>query len=258
VTWPFDRQEWFDLEDELQNTTAAIISGTEVRYTENGLNDPVIYAATLLFRTLSSVRSVFVLASKGLLVESNIIARSCVENVLWLRGLRERGLDFVQEILKETVNADAALAKLMVDMPEVSLDEESKKLADAQMQARTKGRIQTGEITKTSASNIDYAVFRMISHNFAHPSLRSLDRYIERDPGTGAYTLLVDPEVAPKDLLWAMFIAAGTALSAVGLFLETFPPEQQKTFVERGYGKDLQHFADRFKRLGSMEGLAGD
>lgn len=257
MTWPFDRQDWFDLENEMQNTITSIIASTDVKYTENGLNDLVIYAATLLFRTLSAVRSVFELASKGFLVESNIIARSCVENVLWLRGLKARGMDFVQEILSDSLRADASLAELILAMPGISLDQDAKQLADAQIQAKAKVIIKLRDISDTSEAGTDYSVFRMLSNSHAHPSIRSLDRHLERSPETGAYTLCMDPEVSPHDLLWTMFLAAGTALTAVGQFLETFPADQQKEFEERKYGEMLKNLADRFRHLGLNEGLSG-
>ena len=258
MPWPSDHQQWFACEADLQSMATRIISEVDIRYTKsNGLNDPIIYAAALLFRTLQSSRACFLLSFQGFVVESNTIARSCVENALWLRGLQQRGLSFVQDILSDGMRAEASIAEMITRMPGVILDEEAQRLAEAQIRSKSKVKIAPGNITSSEAAQRDYAVFRLISNNHAHPSTRSLDRHVVRDPQSGVYTLAMEPDASPRDLLWPMFVAAGASLTSVGLFLETFPVEKQETFNERGYGKSLQELTDRFRTLGLQAGLAG-
>ncbi len=258
MKWPDDYQPWFDLGVEVREEAARIVSTVEVKYSQpNGLNDPTVYAATLLFRTLHSYRATLSLARGGDLVEASIIARSCVENVLWQRGLHQRGMDFVQDIFDEDAKAEAALAKLILGMPDVVLDESMRKIAIEQAKTKTKSRIEVGKITSSDPAAKEYTVFRMLSNNYAHPSMRSLDCHVVRGPETGVYELQMEPEAAPDRLLWALFIAASAALTSVSLFLETFEAQEQVRFAELGHGEALQLLANKLRTLGREAGLDG-
>ena len=258
MAWPDDYQAWFDLGNEIRDAAVRIVETVEIKYSRpNGLNDPPIYAAALLFRTLRSCRAAFTLTHGGDLVEASLIARSCVENVLWLRGLQQRGLEFVQDILGDGQRAEGSLAELILKMPSVAFDAEVQQLAVDQIKAKTKVRIEVGAITSSEAASMDYAVFRMISNSYAHPSMRSLDCHVNRSPTTGAYELAMEPDATPNDLLWTLFVAGGAALTATGLFLETFHAEEQDRFTGLGHGKALYDLSKRLKALGREEGLSG-
>jgi len=258
MMWPDDYQPWFDLGAEIREAATRIVSTVQVRYSQlHGLNNPTIYAATLLFRTLHSYRATLSLARDGELVEASIIARSCVENVLWQRGLHQRGMDFVQDILGDGAKTEGALAKLILGMPDVVLDENMRKLAQEQAEAKIKTRIEVGKITSSYPAAKEYAVFRMLSNNYAHPSMRSLDCHVVRSPKTGVYELQMEPEAAPDRLLWTLFVASGAALTSVGLFLETFEAQDRDRFLDLGHGETLQLLTEKLHGLGRAAGLDG-
>ena len=258
MKWPDDYQPWFDLGPEIREAATRIVSTVEVKYSQPyGLNNPTVYAATLLFRTLQSYRATLSLAHDGALVEASIIARSCVENVLWQRGLHQRGMDFVQDIFSDDAKAEGALAKLILGMPNVVLDESMRKLAKERAEAKIKSRIEVGNITSSDHAAKEYAIFRMLSINFAHPSMRSLDRHIVHDLKTGVYGLEMEPEAAPDRLLWTLFVAAGATLASISLFLETFEAQDRKRFLDLGHGETLQVLTEKLQGLGRAAGLDG-
>jgi hypothetical protein len=255
--WPEDFGDWFELAQEIRDEVIRIVQTTDIRYTKaHGLNDPVIYAATLLFRTLQSFKVTSSLAKEGDVVEANTIARSCIENVLWLRGLHAKGMDFVEEILNDGMSAEAQLAKVVLAVPGAPLDEEYAEVAKQQIRNNPQSRISTGKITDSQPASIDYAVFRMISNSYAHPSLQSLDRHVVETNGN--FGLTVEPLSRPQDALWAMFVAGGSVLTAAGLFLETFPVAEHVRFNSLGHGKTLQVLSSRLSQLGRDVGLAGE
>ena len=258
MSWADNYEPWFDLGNDIRNTARHIVGTVDLKYSPmHGLNDPPIHAAALLFRTLRSCRASFSLARSGDLVEASILARSCVENALWLRGLQQRGLDFVKDILEDGMRAEASVAELMLKMPSIELDEQTQEIALAQIKEKTTTYIRTDKISNSEEARSDYALFRLLSNGYAHPSIRSLNFHVVSNPQTGRYELDMEPTATPRELLGTLLVSANATLISIGLFLETFPTEERARFNSLGHNLALSALTQRLDALGREEELSG-
>ena len=72
-----------------------------VELNHNWARDPKIVGLTILCRSISNFRASVRLVQQDQALEARALVRLMYENLLWLAALRERGLDFVEDMRKD-------------------------------------------------------------------------------------------------------------------------------------------------------------
>jgi hypothetical protein len=85
-----------------------------IELNENWARDPKIVGLTILCRSISNFRASVQLVQQVQALEAAALVRLMYENLLWLAHLRERGLDFVKDMLEDEAFNRKALGELTV------------------------------------------------------------------------------------------------------------------------------------------------
>src|ERR1700730_11908464 len=83
-----------------------------VELNHNWARDPKIVGLTILCRSISNFRASVRLVQQEQPLEARALVRLMYENLLWLGALRERGLEFVQDMLEDEAFNRKALGEL--------------------------------------------------------------------------------------------------------------------------------------------------
>src|SRR5690349_4709188 len=90
-----------DYSERLMSVAIDVAATAKVELNENLVRDPKIVALTILCRSISNFRAALILAQKRHVMEARALIRGLYENLLWIGALHQRGLDFVQDMLKD-------------------------------------------------------------------------------------------------------------------------------------------------------------
>jgi hypothetical protein len=202
----------FALVDRLSRVAQEVMLGAEVPKGDNRALLILLFFA----RSLSSFQGAVLLAERGMTVEAQTLARSCLESAFFLAAAAADA-DFADRL----VSSDAAHKKEVVrwltspeaavtELPPEQLDRLRgflDNLKNAAPRATPLSIKQAADVAHLS--DIYETVYRDLSDRAAHPSLNSLLRHIEVDDHGNAVTLRFGPET--KDLPETI-IAMTTAL----------------------------------------------
>jgi hypothetical protein len=98
--------------EKLMSAAIDVVGATKVELAQDLARDPKIVALTILCRSISNFRAAMLLVQQRHIVEAKALGRCLYENLLWMGALRERGLDFVQDMLKDEAFNGQSLGEL--------------------------------------------------------------------------------------------------------------------------------------------------
>jgi hypothetical protein len=98
--------------EKLMSAAIDVVGAAKVELTQDLAHDPKIVALTILCRSISNFRAAMLLVQQRHIVEAKALGRCLYENLLWMGALRERGLDFVQDMLKDEAFNGQSLGEL--------------------------------------------------------------------------------------------------------------------------------------------------
>lgn len=252
--WADSAKDWFEVTEVIRTTAIRVVETASHDFKPMlGLKDPLVFAVTLLSRTVESNRSTCLLAKHDFLVEAAMVTRSCIENVIWMRTLASEGVEFVNKMLDDGDRADASIAELIKRLGSSSSGDISDAI-EATISRKTKVRIELGKLPSNKDAEMEYALFRMISNNYAHVSRSSLIRHIDLG-GTSGPELTMRPALQRSDLLWMMFLAAACVINATHLLIMTFPESERGRFVLSGDERALKLVTDQLCLLRDQNGM---
>jgi hypothetical protein len=177
-------------------------------------------ALSLLVRSLSHARAVHLLLGQGLIVEARTLVRCCYENLFWIRSLAKRGEEFLREV---ELDDAASRMKLARDWSAwIRVREEADPRAERHqafyeaMRAQHQGakQIRHSQAAEDGGVSKAYLAYRQLSSDSAHPSARSLSRYLEWPPGAPAPFPRGDALATEQEVLDTLHLL-GTALLSV-------------------------------------------
>jgi hypothetical protein len=211
----------------LLDVSIAVVAGVRIEPNQQGARDPRVIALTLLCRSISNFRAAVRLLQQEQKVEARVLVRLLYENLLWLGSLRERGANFVQEMIAEEQHNQKALAQLTLELTgKHGLDVTS---ADA-LQLReivkrldkvSKGKkLRVAKIASEGVVESAYIEYQRFSLDSSHCSVTALGRHLSREklsPKMDQLTVSVVPNSSPKEVLDTIFHACNALIGvAVG------------------------------------------
>jgi len=95
------RQSAIAFSERLLGVAIDTVASSKVEITELGARDPKIVALALLCRTISNFKGAMVMVREDLIIEAQTLTRCCYENLIWIAALRDRGSQFVNDMLND-------------------------------------------------------------------------------------------------------------------------------------------------------------
>jgi hypothetical protein len=98
--------------EKLLSAAIEVVGAAKVVLNSDWARNPKIVCLSILCRSISNFRAAILLIQQGHVMEARALGRCLYENLLWIGALRERGLDFVQDMLKDEAFNRQSLAEL--------------------------------------------------------------------------------------------------------------------------------------------------
>jgi hypothetical protein len=161
--------------------------------------DPLNIGVRLLIRTMSNFQGSIILIERGMVVEAQTLIRNCYENGFWIGAFftdPRAALDAFK--LDETKSQDSRAAAILriVEQHGDPLLQAKMRQQFANRRAKSKeNALGLEELAKLARLLPNYAFYREVSANSAHPSLNSLERYLDRNvDGDWQGSFILGPE----------------------------------------------------------------
>lgn len=207
----------------LMDVGIEVVAQAHVEIGAKWARDPKIVALTLLCRTLGNMKGAVSLVSQRLLVEAQVLARCCTENLICIGALRQTGDAFVDELLRADAASRKKQAGLAIEIyaegegqtdTVVRLSEVMKAIEATHPKAKL---LNTKELSKENPVGSSYVMFSVLSERAVHVSARSLGRHLGRDLEGDKVHLRVDiaPEPTDEDLVTLLLELLGNVLGVI-------------------------------------------
>jgi hypothetical protein len=211
--------DWTSFAADLRKGSYTILAAARLQRGPRGNREIDVLAVTLLARTAQNLKGVVVLIEAGLVVEARILARSCLENALWLGGLIVDGDAFADRMLEDEMKSRQRRGSLLLDTAtgDEALDNEQKlrEWLDQSKAKFPKPRMLSAVDAAAGGPIKDaYLFYVQLSADAAHPSLHALNRHIEPDSGATVGDLVAAPDASEAELRETMGLACFGALLA--------------------------------------------
>jgi hypothetical protein len=196
------------LAERLMGVALDVVGAAQVTLDKNWARNPKVVALTLLSRSLTNFRASMLLLSDAHVhtAEARALARSIYENLIWIGALRERGDEFVQEMLDDDAANKQALAELTLrisrglggdvnDAESLRLRELIKASAERFPGNR---KLQVSKVARSTVIEIAYVDYSRLSLEAVHCSITALGRHLHSERIEERYELTVDVHPAPS------------------------------------------------------------
>jgi hypothetical protein len=185
---------------DLMNVGIEISGQSNVEVGDKWARDPKVIALALLCRTLGHLKGATSLLEQRLLVEASVIVRCCVENLICVGALRQKGDDFVVELLHAVSAGSRKLANLALEALSGGEPSETvirlEEIVRSQKKTASQAKpLNTKALSKGNPVGSSYILFSVLSEQAAHVSARSLGRHLEQQQERG--NRFIHLEIAP-------------------------------------------------------------
>jgi len=189
--------DWFALAQNLNALGMRTIPSLTIAPSDNRS----FLAALLFMRCLSSFQAALLLAERGLTQDARTLTRSCFECVFWLGALRNDP-GFADSLVRDDYSRRAKIARPLLKLPDGSgLDAEHIEKLERFLNDLKNSGIEPAEVRIAYAAKlaglgeIYDTYYRGLSNDAAHPSVTSLNRYVEADINNTVVGLRWGPDV---------------------------------------------------------------
>jgi Family of unknown function (DUF5677) len=196
---------WDVLAQELMEAADHLFEVTDLGDESDPLHAVRISALSVMCRSTNQFAALRLLMVNGFIVEARTVTRCCYENLFWLGGLKEKGLEFLKQMEAAHTQSSRALSKDLLKWwrSKEGFQDTSKKLEAFidSMKNKPSGKINAEQEAKGAGLDAAYVMYRALSNDAAHPSAKSLSRHVREDVDAGV-TVCGDPqwEDAEEDL----------------------------------------------------------
>ena len=183
-----------------------------VELNENWAQDPKVVGLTILCRSISNFRAALLLVQdEHQKLEARVLVRLLYENLLWLAALKERGLDFVQDMREDEAFNRKALTELTLELNSTQGGDVSGPAAlklrnvikDQSRKFPKPKKLSAGKTAAEGRVEMAYFEYARLSLDAVHCSVTALGYHLssERAQEKTELVLSVVPQTAPADAL---------------------------------------------------------
>jgi Family of unknown function (DUF5677) len=174
--------------EQLMNAAIEVVGAAKLELTTDLTRDPKIIGLTILCRSISNFRAAMLLVQQGHVMEARALCRCLYENLLWIGALRERGLDFVKDMLSDEAFNRQSLGELTLKLSKkhgadlnsadsLTLRSIVKNIGKAFPE---KKKLNTSRTASQGAVELTYVEYAGLSLDGVHCSVTALGRHIDR------------------------------------------------------------------------------
>jgi hypothetical protein len=223
---------WFNLVDRLSRIAHRLMLDARITGGDNESMLMVLFYA----RAMSSFQGAVVLVERGMTVEANTLARSCLESAFYL-GAVANDPAFIDRLISSNTGHKKKVATWLTStgaaVTELT-DEQKKRVGDFLEDLKTSGTATASIVMEQAAQkaklgDIYELVYRDLSNRAAHPTLDALLRHIEQDANGEVVGLRFGPDATDiRETILAMTTAMFCAMSP---FMDKFPSTACETEI---------------------------
>lgn len=184
--------------------------------------DPKVVALLLALRCASACQGAIFMAERGMSVEARLLIRSVLEGALCLGALHDQPTTFMDMLWKDAEASRKAQGKFILENDLVAPDSDQKaKLEEAISKIEKVQNLSIKDVAALSPLRRLYFMYRVLSNDSAHPSAKSLSRYIMTLPDGSGWTGFTVGASLPEEtddcllLLVQAMTAAGVATTQI-------------------------------------------
>jgi hypothetical protein len=161
-----------------------------VELNENWAQDPKVVGLTILCRSISNFRAALLLVQdEHQKLEARVLVRLLYENLLWLAALKERGLDFVQDMREDEAFNRKALTELTLELNSAQGGDVSGPAAlklrnlikDQSREFPKPKKLNAGKTAAEGAAEMAYCEYIILSLDAVHCSVTALGYHLSRE-----------------------------------------------------------------------------
>lgn len=208
--------------EKLLGTAIDIVGAAKVEVTKNSARDPRLIALALLCRTITNFKGAMIAAHEDLIVESRTLTRCCFENLIWIGALRERGADFVKEMVDDEAANKRVLGEMTLKLSSragASVNDEPAQILRGHIKNLSKNfpdpkKLHVNKTTEQGVVEIAYIDYARLSLDSVHPSISALRRHLRWIQEVNRHTLMLDvvPPARPGEFFDTIKIACDALL----------------------------------------------
>jgi DNA-binding XRE family transcriptional regulator len=252
-TWGPDETKALDFAERLLHTAVGIAGAAQVDLTAQWARDPKVVSLAILGRSLSNFDAAMSLIEQGRVLEARVLARCLIENLLCLGNLRERGAEFVQDLVEDERHNRKVLGERALRIGSKygadPSDADGLKLrgfmnALAKQSPKAK-KLNVGKIAAESVIEPMIVDYGRLSLDAVHCSVTALGRHLEGEEADGkrvGLTMTVTPNLPPGELLSTILNLCRTLMGVA------IAANEMMGFTKAG--QRLNGLADEFERNG--------
>jgi hypothetical protein len=194
--------------EKLMSAAIDVVGAAKVELNRDWAHNPKIVCMTILCRSISNFRAAMLLVQQRHVMEARALGRCLYENLLWVGALRERGLDFVQDMLKHEAFNRQSLGELTlrlskkhganVSSPDsLTLRNIIKDIGERFPEGK---KLNASKTAAEGAVETAYVEYARLSLDGVHCSVTALGRHLSRGQIAENHTeLLVSVEARTSD-----------------------------------------------------------
>jgi hypothetical protein len=210
-----ENKEWFGLVEDISGLGEQHLSILTTRHDDKRS----IIACLLFLRGLSLIQGAILLSERGLTIEARILVRALFETAFYL-GAVKNDPEFLDALIKNDASQRHKLAREVLKLSErVELDQGAQERLSGFIQRISESDMASLAIyeaaKKAELVDVYNIYYRSLSNDAAHPSITSLNHYVDSTATGRMDALRWGPDVSNiADTLHQLFVG--------GFFLLTF------------------------------------
>ena len=201
-------EAWRALAERIIVKGKLIFDTSNVFESDKGAKDPKVFALAILARTIGNVESALILLDNERLVEARTLVRCGYENFFCSTALVKTGDEFIKSMELDDAANRKRHAKGLLEWADTQdqkpgFAEKLEKFAEDMAKTYPKTPALNHKKNAEDGTIKDaYIFYQVLSNDSAHPSARSLSRYItwDGDGDDAQFTLTAFPTVEPGEV----------------------------------------------------------
>jgi hypothetical protein len=233
-----ENQAWYDYCIRLNQFGEKILTEATVQTTFGSVASKQLIAFLLTVRTLSNLQGALLMVERGMIIEGRTLARSILENSFYIAAIHEKGDEFADRMIEAQHLFSKKFGNHLFGLKLLDKNKADEIAAYLNVNKdNPKGYLSVNEVVKIGNQNEMYTFYSTLSNDAAHPSMRSLNRYMAEGGKSKNQHLDAMPVLDMEETL--AIISVGV-LSVYEFAIKIFANNKSA---------DFEKLADDFKKL---------
>ncbi len=210
---------WMAYAEKLRQTAIDLCAcaPASIETAENTSSHPKVLGVLLLCRTLGHLKSVLLLLRERQVIDSRILVRCSLENMLWIAALQADGPGFqkamIDDEMRHRIMRGQTLLKTGVDLESEAEQKLRQFLRDNKQFAKV-GTLNPKSVASDSTIPQAYVFYSDLSADSGHPSITSLSRHYVEEPND-ARVIDIEPDPDEREIAGTMHLMCYALLTTL-------------------------------------------